>query len=393
MTSGWIRAGVLCLSLAASSAAFAADTVKVGLINTTSGPYAVWGTQFKYGIEAFQKEHGTSVNGTEIQVLSRDVGGNDPVKSKQLAQDLILKDKANFLAGFEFSPTAYAIADLITQAKVPAIILNAATADIVRKSPYFVRISYTIPLTALPVANWAAKNGIKRVVTAVSDYAPGYDAEEYFNTPFKKQGGTILDDIRIPLSTTDFSPVYEKILGEKPDALYIFGPGGPGGIAMVNTWASRLLPASIKLLCAGCVDQLTLPGFGKSAIGVVGANYYEAGLDNKLNAQMKADITAKFGADAIPNAATVNSYDLMQMVYSAVAKFGPKITGDQAMSFFKTLKQDSPRGTLEIDPNTRDVVENVYMTRVVEKDGKPVNSVFETIPRQHDPWKDDHPSN
>ena len=234
---------------------------------------------------------------------------------------------------------------------MPTVIFNAATAVVTRKSPYFVRTSQTIPQVTVPIAQWAFKNGVKRVITAVSDYAPGYDAEQYFVKTFKAAGGEVLEFIRIPLATTDFSPFYERVLQQKPDALFIFGPGGPPTVGMINTWASRLKPAGIKLLCTAETQEIDLPKIGPAALGVVSAFHYTETVDNPLNKALWADLTAMFGKNTVPDLASVGAYDAMELIYRAVAKFGPQVTGDEAIGFWRGMALDSPRGPIKIDEN------------------------------------------
>jgi branched-chain amino acid transport system substrate-binding protein len=390
MRNAWLCAVALFAALGVSGAA-SADTVKVGVIEPASGPFARWATQFEAGIRIYQKQHGDAVDGHKIEIVYRDVGGPDPARAKQLAQELILRDKVNFLGGFVFTPNAMAVADLVTQAKMPTIIFNAGASVIVRKSPYFVRDSQTMPQIAFPMGIWAAKHGIKKVVTLVSDYAPGYDAEEYFIKTFTAGGGQILEKIHIPLRTSDFSPFFERALQEKPDAVFTFGPGGPFTVNLVNTWATRLKPAGVTLLCTSETQQIDLPKIGKAALGVISSFHYTESIDNPLNNKLWADMQAMYGKDAVPDLATVAAYDAMHMIYAAVAKFGSGVTGDQALSLWKGMKFDSPRGPIEIDPDTRDIVENIYYRKVEERDGKLVNVNFGVLPMVKDPWKADHP--
>jgi branched-chain amino acid transport system substrate-binding protein len=371
--------------------AVAADTVKVGVIGSFSGPFARWGEQFKQAIAVYQKQHGTSVNGIPIEVIYRDDGGPDPARARQLAEDLILRDKVQFLGGFVFTPNALAVAELVTEAKTPTVIFNAATAMITRKSPYFIRVSQTIPQVAGPIGQWAAKNGVKTVITAVSDYGPGYDAEEYFAKTFKAGGGKVLASVRIPLSTSDFSPFFERVLQQKPDALFIFGPGGPPTVGMINTWAARLKPAGIKLLCTAETQEIDLPKIGPAALGVVSAFHYTETVDNPLNKALWADLTQMFGKSAVPDLASVQAYDGMHVIYQTVAKLGAHFNPDDAIKFMRSMAFDSPRGPLKIDEKTRDVIQNVYLRKVESRGGKLVNINFETIPMVRDPWKDDHP--
>ena len=203
-----------------------AEAVKVGLIMPFSGEFASWGSETKGGIEAYQKIHGKNVNGHDIDVLMRDEGGIDPARTKQLATELILRDHVQFLAGFAFSPDALAIADLITEAKIPTIITNAATGFIVRKSPYYVRASFTLQQNAAPLGTWAAAHGIKTVVSVIADYVSGQDSNDGFVKAFTAGGGKVLDTIKYPVTVADITPYYERVLGEKPDAIYVFGTGG-----------------------------------------------------------------------------------------------------------------------------------------------------------------------
>lgn len=380
----------LALVVAAAAAAHA-DTVKVGVIASSSGPFARWGEQFKQAIEVFQKQNGKTVNGHTIEVIFRDDGGPDPARAKQLAEELILREHVNFLAGFVFTPNALAVADLVTEAKMPTVIFNAATAVVTRKSSYFVRTSHTIPQAAKPIGEWAAKNGIKRVVTAVSDYAPGYDAEATFTKTFKANGGQVLESMRIPLATNDFSPFFERVLAQKPDAIFVFGPGGPPTVGMINTWATRLKPAGIRFLGTAETQEIDLPKIGKAALGVVTSFHYTETVDNPLNKALWADLTTMFGKDTVPDLASVGAYDGMHLIYAAVQKFGSKVTGDQAIGLWKGMAFDSPRGPMKIDEKTRDVVENIYLRRVEERGGKLVNVNFFTYPMVKDPWKEENP--
>jgi branched-chain amino acid transport system substrate-binding protein len=379
------------LAVVLTAGAALADTVKVGVVATFSGPFARWGQQFQQAIEVYQKQHGKTVNGTTIEVIYRDDGGPDPVRAKQLVQSLILREKVNFLGGLVFTPNALAVADIVTESKLPFVLFNSPTAVVTRKSPYFVRTSHTIPSVAEPIAKWAFENGVKRVVTAVSDYTAGYDAEAAFTEAFKAAGGTVLESVHITLATTDFSPFFERVAQDKPDALFIFGPGGPPTVGMINTWAARLKPQGIKLLCTAETQQIDLPKIGPAALGVVSAFHYTETVENPLNVALKSDLTSMFGPDTVPDLATVGAYDGMELIYRAVAKFGPKVTGDQAMSLWKGIAFDSPRGPIKIDEKDRDIIQNIYLRQVEERDGKLVNINIATFPMVRDPWKDRHP--
>jgi branched-chain amino acid transport system substrate-binding protein len=383
---GLTAAAVLALTGAAQ-----AETVKIGVIGVFSGGFARWGTQFQQAIEVYQKHHGKTANGNTIEVVYRDAGGPDPAKARQLAEELILREKVQFLAGFAFTPNALAVAQLITEAKTPTVIFNAATSVITRRSPYFVRVSFTLSQDTVPLAVWAAKTGIKRVVTMVSDYAPGHDGELFFVKTFKANGGEILESMRVPLATTDFAPFFERVLQRKPDALFMFGPGGPPSVAMINTWASRLKPAGIQLLTTNETQEIDLPKIGRAAIDVVGSSHYTEVSDSPLNKRLRADLVAMFGADRVPDTATVSAYDGMHLIYMTVAKLGPRPNPDEVIKFWSSgLKWESPRGPIAIDPKERDIIQGVHLRRVKEVDGKLINVDFDVVPNVKDPWKEEN---
>jgi branched-chain amino acid transport system substrate-binding protein len=387
----WVLSALSALFALAVLGTAAAETVKVGVIQTLSGPFARWGEQTKQAIEVFQKQHGKAVKGNEIQIVYRDDGGPDPARAKQLAEELVLKEKVQFLAGFAFTPNALAVAEIATEAKVPTVIMNAATGVVTRKSPYFVRTSFTLPQATAPVAEWAAKNGIKSVVTLVTDYAPGQDAEAAFVKVFKANGGNVLESIRVPLPTTDFAPFFERVLAKKPDALFLFGPGGPSSVGMINTWAARLKPAKIQLITTTETQEIDLARIGPAAIDAIGSSHYPETSDNPLNISLRKDLESLFGPKAIPDIATVATYDGMQLIYRAVEKLGARPKPDAVMELWKGAKLDSPRGPIQIDAKTRDIVQNIYLRRVAQKGDKLVNVSFLTIPTVKDPWKEWNP--
>ena len=393
MRKSLLGLGAACAMFALTGAASAQQTVKVGLIGVFSGGFAIWGEQFQRSIQAFQKVNGDSVKGNKIEVIYRDAGGPNPAKSKQLAEELVLRDKINFLMGFAFTPNALAVADVVTEAKVPTIILNAATSVITRRSPMFVRVSMTLPQQTGPLAQWAAAKGYKKIYTLVSDYGPGHDAEGQFVKTFKDKGGTIVKSVRVPLSTTDFAPYFENVLQEKPDALFLFMPAGPPSIGAIDTWAKRgLKAAGIPLLCTGETQEIYLPAIGDIALDVISAGHYGTEVDTPENTALKKALTDMFGPNSIPDIASVVAWDGMRLIYDAVEALGPNAPGEKYIDFMKGRKMKSPRGPIEIDAVERDIIQNVYIRRVVRKDGKLVNATIDTIPAVKDPWKLDNPA-
>jgi branched-chain amino acid transport system substrate-binding protein len=373
-------AGVL---LAAATAAPAADVVKVGLIADFTGAFANWGSQFQQAVEAFQAVHGKTVKGPdgkdiEIQFVYRDNASAGPDKTKQLAEELVLRERVKFLAGFDLSPHAMAVADIATQAKVPVIIMNAATASITRGSPYYVRVSMTIPQYVSPLPKWAYDHGIHKVYTLVSDYAPGYDAEAYFNKGFKAVGGEIVGSERMPQQETNYAAYMERVLQAKPDALFMFVPAGSPSIAFVKAYIERgLKTAGIKLLGTGETQELFLPNFTDDVIGAVSAFHY-----TETNTNPKAT----------PDIASVAAWDGTNLIYQAVAALGANAEGLKYVDFLKGKKLSSPRGPIYIDPTEREVVQNIYIREVQKRDGKLVNVDIGQVDMVKDPWKIENPA-
>jgi len=384
------------LSLAAGPVA--AETVKVGLIADFTGAFAVWGSQFQQAIEAYQAVNGKSVKGPDgkpidIQFVYRDATSAGPEKSKQLGEELVLRERVKFLAGFDLSPQAMAVAEIATQAKIPTIIFNAATASITRGSPYFVRVSMTIPQHVTPLARWANKNGIKKVYTIVSDYAPGHDAENYFIKEFKAGGGEIIGSARTPQQEMNYSAYMEKVLQAKPDALFMFQPAGAPSIAFVKAYVERgLKAAGIKLLGTGETQQIFLPQFTDDVIGVVTGFHYTESNTNPKNVVLKNQLTKMFGDKATPDIASIAAWDGTDLIYRAVGALGASADGLKYVDFIKNQKIDSPRGPAAIDPEERDIVQNIYIRQVEKRDGKLVNVDIGSEPMVKDPWKIDNPA-
>ncbi len=376
---------------------FAADTFKIGLVADYSGAFATWGPQFQQAIEAFQSVNGKSVKGPKgedinVQFVYRDAQSAGPDKAKQLAEELVLREKVKMLTGFDLSNHALAVTDLITQAKIPMVIMNAATASIVRGSPYFVRVSMTIPQEIAPLGKWAYDNGIRKVYTIVSDYAPGYDAETYFQKAFKNAGGQIVGSDRAPITETNFGVYMEKVLQAKPDALYMFLPAGSPSIAFVKAYAERgLKKAGIKLLGSGETQQIFLPNFTDDVIGTITANHYTEGNTNPENTALKDALHKLFGPKAEPDIASVQAWDGMSLIYAALSKVGAKADGLKYIDAMKGMTLRSPRGPIMIDPVEREIVQNVYIRRVEKVNGQLTNVDFQTIPMVKDPWKTDNP--
>ena len=360
-----------------SGGAHAQDAVKVGLIVSMTGQQASTGKQIKAAVDLYMKEHGDTVAGKKIEVILRD-SASVPDNTKRLAQELIVNDKVSVIAGFEITPAALVVAPLATEAKVVEVVMAAGTSIITEKSPYIARTSFTLPQSSVIIADWAAKNGIKKVVTIVSDYAPGADAEKSFTERFKAAGGEIPEAIKVPLANPDFAPHLQRAADAKPDAIFIFVPSGQGGTFMKQFAERGLDKAGIKLIGPGDVtDDDLLPGMGDAAIGAVTAHLYSADHPSAMNKKYVADFTK--ANNFRPNFMSVGGYDGMNLIYEALKKTGGKADGDTLIAAMKGMAWESPRGPISIDPETRDIIQNIYIRKVEKKNGQLYNVEFQTF--------------
>jgi branched-chain amino acid transport system substrate-binding protein len=378
------------LALAATPCAHAQNTIKVGVIAAFSGPFADYGGQIEAGMKAYMKEHGDTVAGKKIELITRDTKGPAPEVAKRLAQELITRDKVQFLAGFGLTPNAMAVAPVVTEAKVPMVISNAATSSITTKSPYITRVSMTIPQIAEPLAQWALKNGIKQVYTVVADYGPGIDAETQFTKTFKAGGGQIVGSVRTPLQNPDFSAAVQRVKDAKPQAVFVFLPAGEQGVAFVKGFNERGLgDAGIKMIATGDItDDHVLAAMGDPTLGMITAFHYSSAHDSPENAAfLKAYAAANDAKVGAPNFMAAAGYDTMHVIYEVSKKLNGDIDGDKAMAAIKGMKWMSPRGPVEIDPATRDIDQTVYIRKVEKVNGKLANVEFDKIPNVKDPGK------
>jgi len=369
-----------------STSVVGAEVVKVGVIGPFSGPFAgAFGTPFRQGVEAYVAMHGNKAGGAEIQFIYRDLAGPDPQKARSLAQELVVKDKVQYLAGVVFTPNAMAIAPLSQSAKVPMVIFNASTSVVVSKSDYFVRTSNTLPQVTVPVAKYALDHDIKSAITIVSDYGPGIDAEKAFSKTFEQGGGKIVDSIRMPLSTTDFGPFLQKIRAAKPESLFAFLPFGPPTYGFVKAYNDNALEqAGIKFLGTAETQESDLQALGDGAIGLETAYFYSGAHDSPENKAF-VETLKKLDPKAIANPATVSAFDGTHVIYKMVEATGGEVDGDKAIEAIKGLSWESPRGPVTIDAKTRDIIQNVYMRRVEkDSDGKLVNREFKVYEAQPD---------
>jgi len=377
-------------------AAATAAPIKIGLLTSLSGPFAEIGKLIQNGIKTFIHVHGDTIAGRKIEIVTRDTTGPVGEVTRRLAQELVVQDKVDFLVGFGFTPEAAAAAPVATEAKIPMVIMNAATSALTTKSPYIVRFSMTLPQVSAPLGEWAAKNGIHKVTTLVVDYGPGHDAEAAFTKTFTAGGGQIIETVRTPLTNPDFSSYVQRVKDSHPDAVFIFVPAGEQSLAVMKTLRERgLAEAGIKLIATGDVlDDRGLEIIGDAALGVITTHHYSITHDSAENKAFLAAYRETNGPDAgLPNFMSVAAYDGMTAIYEVIKKLDGKLEDERrdhperVMELFKHMAFTSPRGPIAIDPDTRDIIQTVYLRRVDKVDGALRSVELSAFPNQKDPGK------
>lgn len=377
----------LTLGLLASYAgtAVAQDKFKIGLILPMTGPFASTGKQIEAAARLYIAQNGDTVGGKKVELIVKD-DTSAPDVTKRIAQELVVNEKVNVLAGFGLTPLAMATAPLATQSKTPMVVMAAATSSITQASPYVVRTSFTLPQASVAMADWAPNNGIKKVVTLVSDYGPGIDAEKFFKDRMLFNGAQVLDTLRVPMRNPDFAPFLQKVRDLKPDALFVFVPSGAGA-ALMKQFAERGMDkAGIKLIGTGDItDDDILNSMGDVANGVVTSHHYSASHNSPLNKKFVAAFE-KANAGMRPNFMAVGGYDGMRVIYEA-AKSTKGGSGELLLNAMKGQLFESPRGPMFIDAQTRDVVHNIYIRKVEKVGGQLFNQEFDTLKDVKDPGK------
>jgi branched-chain amino acid transport system substrate-binding protein len=381
---------VLALSAAtllAATSAHAQATIKIGLICPYSGQFADPAAQMDNGIKLYMKEHGDTIAGKKIELIRKDSGGIAPDVAKRLAQELIVRDKVDMLACFALTPNALAVADVSAQAKKFMVNMNAATSIITTKSPYMVRTSFTVPQVNEALGTWAYKNGARTAYTLVSDFSPGHDGEGAFQTAFKAAGGNIIGSARYPVANQDFTAFLQRAKDLNPDVLYIWVPGGPQPAAIGKAVAERGIDLKkTKVLGQGELTyEDALKSMGDAGLGFITAFHYDF---NHQSAKNKAFVTA-YNAEykRNPDMFSAGAYDGMHVIYEALKKTQGDTDGDKLIAAAKGLSWESPRGPMSIDPETRDVVQTVYIRRVEKVGGQLVNVEFDKLENVKDPFK------
>ncbi len=368
-----------------SAPAMSQDKFKIGLILPMTGPFASTGKQIEAAAKLYIAQNGDTVAGKKVELIVED-DTRAPDVTKRIAQELVVNEKVSVLAGFGLTPLALATAPIATQSKTPLVVMAAATSSITEASPFIVRTSFTLPQAAVGLADWAPKNNVKKVVTLVSDYGPGIDAEKYFKDRFTFNGGQVIDSLRVPMRNPDFAPFLQKVRDAKPDAVYVFVPSGAGA-ALMKQFAERGMDkAGIRLIGTGDVtDDDILNGMGDVALGVITSHHYSASHNSPANKKF-VEAFGKANAGLRPNFMAVGGYDGMRVIYEA-AKASKGAGGQALLDAMKGQVFESPRGPIFIDAQTRDVVHNIYIRKVERVGGQLYNQEFETIKDVKDPGK------
>jgi len=374
-----------CVALAAMPGAHAqSDTVKIGLILPMTGQQASTGRQIEAAVKLWQAQNGTKAGGKTVEVIIKDDAAV-PDTTRRLAQELVVNDKVAVLAGFGVTPAAMATAPIATQSKTPMVVMAAATSAITEASPFIVRTSFTLPQATIGIAEWAAKNGVKKAVSLVADYGPGFDAEKFFADRFQLNGGQVLEKLRTPLRSPDFAPVLQKVRDLSPDALFVFLPSGQGAQFMKQFGERGLDKAGVRLIATGDVtDDDQLNDMGDVALGVVNSHHYSAAHNSAAN---KKFVDAFQAANKFrPNFMAVGGYDGMRVIYNALNATKDQ-GGEALLNAMKGQVFESPRGQVLIDAQTRDIVQDIYIRKVERKDGQLWNVEFDVQKAVKDPGK------
>jgi branched-chain amino acid transport system substrate-binding protein len=382
------RIRVVALAAAASiaaSAASAQDSIKIGLIQSMTGAFNTAGKAAANGARLYIQQHGDTVAGHKIQIVVKD-DASTPDAARRLAQELIVSDRVAII-GAGITPAALAIAPLVSEAKIPTVNIQSGASATVEQSPYMVRTSFTVAQSAAIMADWAAKNGAKRVITLVNDWAPGLETEAAFKERVAHTGVQIVESLRVPLANPDFAPFLQRARDHNPDMLFVFFPGFQAGTFAKQFLERGMDKSGIRIIGPGdLTDDDQLPGMTDAVLGIVTAHHYSAIHDSPLNKAFVGDYEKAFGKR--PDYVAVDAYDAMHLIFEALKKTGGKTDGDAIIAAMKGMRWESPRGPIEIDPRTRDVVHNEYIRRVERVNGKLSNVEFETYPMVKDPMKE-----
>ena len=366
--------------------AHAAEPFRIGLLVPMTGPFQSTGRAINDAVKLYLKQHGDTVAGHKVEILLRDDAGV-PDNTKRLATELVVRDHVNAFAGFGLTPLALATAPVATQAKIPEIVMVAATSSIVNASPYIFRSGQVLPQPATIAADWALKHGVKKIVSVVSDYGPGYDAEKWFNDRFTAGGGTVVAALRVPLANPDFAPFLQRVKDAAPDAMYAFVPAGVGGIFAKQFVERGMDKSGIRFIATGDVtDDDNLGDMGDAMLGVVTAGPYSAAHPTELNKTFVDGYREVSGGHRAGFVAAF-AYDGIDMLYRALEKTKGNMDGTALAEALKGLSFESPRGHISVDPETREIITPIYIREVKKVDGALYNVETETFAAVKDPAK------
>ncbi len=380
-----IRLCGLVAALIAASAVHAQGPVRIGLIMPYSGQFADTATLMDNAIKLYMKQHGDTVAGRKIEIIRKDTGGIAPDIAKRLAQELVVRDKVDVLAGFVLTPNAMAGSDVSAEAKKFMVIMNAATSIVTTKSPYSVRTSMTIPQLNEALGAWVYRSGARKIYTMVSDYGPGHDAEGAFQRAFKETGGEIVGSVRFPVANPDFSAFVQRAKDANPDAIYVWVPSGVQPAAVGKALAERGIDfRKTKVYGEGeLTDESALKSMGDTGLGIVTSFHYDYNHGSAMNKAFVKAFNEAYKRN--PDHFSVGGYDGMHLIYEALKKTGGKTDAESLIAAAKGMKWESPRGPISIDPETRDIIQTVYIRRVEKVDGKLRNVEFDKVENVKDP--------
>ncbi len=376
------------IALAMWSTSVHAEVVRIGVIGPFSGPFALFGKNFKAGIDAWLAVNGNKIGDHEVEFVYRDVPQADPARAKSLAQELIVRERVQYLSGFYFTPDAMAATPLLKQGGVPMVVMNAATSAIVTASPYVVRTSFTMWQNTTPIAKVARDQGVASVITLVSDYGPGLDAESAFRTAFEQEGGRVVEAIRMPLSTNDFAPLMQRVKDSGAQALFAFLPSGPPTLAFVKAYNDNgLKAAGVRFFATGdLTPESDLPALGDAALGLTTTYHYSVSHDSPENKTFVAAAERAIGNPEELTFPAVGAYDGMYVISKMIEATDGRKDAETAVEAVKGLSWISPRGPVSIDPETRHITQNVYLREVArDPSGKYYNKEIQTFEKQTDP--------
>ena len=387
MQRAFILVGSLVAALFAAGPADAQQTIKIGLILPYTGQFTDPANQMDNAIKLYVKQHGDTVAGKKLEFLRKDTAGVAPDVAKRVAREYVVNENIDILGGFVLTPNALAAADVSAEAKKFMVVMNAATAIITTKSPYLARTSLTLPQVIEPFGTWAYRNGVRKVFTMVSDYGPGHDAEAAFQRTFKEAGGEIIGSLRFPVASPDFSAFVQRAKDANPEAIFIFVPGGSQPVALGKALVERGIdPKTRKVLGQGEItDENALRGMGDAALGIITAYHYDHNHDSPMNREFVKAYHDAYGRP--PDIYSIGGWDGMHLIYETLKKTGGKTDGDSLIAAAKGMRWESPRGPVSIDPETRDIIQTIYIRRVDKVGGQLRNVEIEKIENVKDPVK------